>query len=109
MDRAPVLGDDVSIRVEELLIIGAVEAIAIVADGIQLPKLEPYARWGTRNTTGCPSHVEELDGPAFCVFPSPHANPGCKIGGFDFQSVAVPLRVGFKWWTADLTGIMLMP
>ena len=34
MDRAPVLGDEVSIRVEELLIIGAVEAIFVDADGI---------------------------------------------------------------------------
>jgi hypothetical protein len=84
MDRAPVLGDEVSIRVEELLIIGAVEAIAIVADGIQMPQLEPYALWLTRNTTGCPSHVEELDGPAFCVFPSPHTYPRGKVGGFDF-------------------------
>ena len=58
MDRAPVLGDEVSIRVEELLIIGAVEAIAIVADGIQLPELEPYALWVTRDTAGCPSPVE---------------------------------------------------
>ncbi len=109
MDRAPVLKDDVSIRVEELLIIGAVEAIAIVADGIQLPKLEPYALWVTRDTTGCPSHVEELDSPAFCVFPSPHTYPRGKVGGFDFQSVTVPLSVGFKWWTADVTGVMLMP
>ena len=53
MDRAPVLGDEVSIRVEELLIIGAVEAIAVDADRISVPQLEPYALWGTRNTTGC--------------------------------------------------------
>ena len=84
MDRAPVLGDEVSIRVEELLIISAVEAIAIFADGIQVPQLEAYALWVTRNTTGCPSHVEELDGPAFCVFPSPHTYPRGKVGGFDF-------------------------
>jgi hypothetical protein len=34
MDRAYVLQYDVSIRVEELLIIGAVETIAIAANGI---------------------------------------------------------------------------
>ena len=45
MDRAPVLGDEVSIRVEELLIIGAVEAIAVDADRISVPQLEPYALW----------------------------------------------------------------
>ena len=84
MDRAPVLGDEVSIRVEELLAISTVEAIAVDADRIQVPQLEPYAPWGTRNTTGCLSHVEELDGPAFCVFPSPHTYPRGKVGGFDF-------------------------
>jgi hypothetical protein len=84
MDRAPVLGDEVAIRVEELLIISTVEAIAVDADRISVPQLEPYALWVTRNTTGCPSHVEEFDGPAFCVFPSPHTNPRGKVGGFDF-------------------------
>ena len=69
---------------KKLLIISAVEAIAVDADRIQVPQLEPYALWGTRNTTGCPSHVEELDGPAFCVFPSPHTYPRGKVGGFDF-------------------------
>ena len=83
-DRAPVLGDEVSNRVEELLIISTVEAIAVDADRISVPQLEPYALWVTRNTTGCPSHVEELDGPAFCVFPSPHTYPRGKVGGFDF-------------------------
>ena len=74
MDRAPVLGDEVSIRVEELLIIGALEAIFVDADGIQFPQLEPYALWLTRKIP--PGvHVEELDGPAFCVFPSPHTYP----------------------------------
>jgi hypothetical protein len=52
--------------------------------------------------------VEELEGPACYLFPSPHAHPVYKIGGFDFQSVTVPLRVGFKWRT-EVTGIKLMP
>jgi len=34
MDDAPVLGDEVSIRVEELLIIRSVEAITVNADRI---------------------------------------------------------------------------
>ena len=34
MDRAHVLGDEISIRVEKLLVIGAVEAIAVDADRI---------------------------------------------------------------------------
>jgi len=34
MDRAHVLEDLVSVRIEELLIVGPVEAIAIDADGI---------------------------------------------------------------------------
>jgi hypothetical protein len=84
MDRAPVLGDEVSIRVEELLIISTVEAIAVNADRISVPQLEVYVLWVTRNTNGRPSHVEELDGPAFCVFPSPHTYPRGKVGGFDF-------------------------
>jgi hypothetical protein len=39
----PVLSDEVSIRVEELLIISTVEAIAVDADRISVPQLEPYA------------------------------------------------------------------
>jgi hypothetical protein len=84
MDRASVLGDEVSIRVEELLIISTVEAIAVDADRISVPQLEPYALWLTRNTTRCPSYVEELDAFAFCMSPSPHTYPWGKVGGFDF-------------------------
>ena len=73
MDRAGVLHYEVSIRVEELLIIGAVEAIAIAADGIQFPQLEAYAPVGA--TAGKPSYVEELEGPGSYVFKSPLALP----------------------------------
>jgi hypothetical protein len=97
MDRAYVLQYDVSIRVEELLIIGAVETIAIAADGIQFPQLEAYA--SVRAAAGLPSYVEELEGPGSHLFPSPHANPGCKIGGFDFQSATMPLRVCLEYRT----------
>jgi hypothetical protein len=73
-----------------------------------MPQLESHARRGGRDTTGRPTYVEELEGPACYLFPSPHAHPVYKIGGFDFQSVTVPLRVGFKWRT-EVTGIKLMP
>ena len=44
MDCAHVLKHDVSIRIEELLIISAVEAILVDADRIKFPQLEAYAR-----------------------------------------------------------------
>ena len=75
MDRAHVLEDEISIRVEELLIIGAVEGVAIVADSIQFSQLEADARRSGRDTAGCPSHVEELDAPISYLFPGPHAHP----------------------------------
>jgi hypothetical protein len=93
VDCAFVLGDDLSIRVEELLIIRSMEAITVNADRIQFPQLEPYALWVARDTTGSPSHVEELEGSGAYLCPSPQAYRRCKIWGLDFQSVTMPLRV----------------
>src|SRR6478672_13703165 len=73
-----------------------------------MPQLESYARRGGRDTAGGPTNMEELHSPACCMFPSPHAYPIYKVRGFDFQSVTVPLRVGFKWRT-EVTSIILMP
>jgi len=75
MDRAHVLENEIAIRVEKLLIIGAVEATTVDADRIQMPQLESYARRGGRDTTGGPTYVEELEGPACYLFPSSHAHP----------------------------------
>ena len=55
MDFTFVLEDEVSISVEELLIISAVEAIVIAADGIELPQLEAYA--SQRSAAGEPSYA----------------------------------------------------
>jgi hypothetical protein len=55
MGCARVLMDEVSIRVVELLIIGPVETIAVVADGNYFRQHEAYAP--IRATTGDPSYV----------------------------------------------------
>ena len=75
MDRAHVLEDQASIRIEELLIISAVEAITVDADRISMPQLESYARRGGRDTTWGPTYVEELEVPACDLFPIPNAHP----------------------------------
>jgi hypothetical protein len=40
-----------------------------------MPQLESYARRGGRDTTGGPTYVEQLEGPACYLFLSPHAHP----------------------------------
>jgi len=75
MDCAHVLENHGSIRIEELLIIQPIEAIAINADRIQMPQLESYARRGGRDATGGPTYMEELEAPACYLFPSSHAYP----------------------------------
>ena len=61
MDCACVLKDEVSTSVEELLIIGTVETIAVGADdGVRFGQLEPY---GPGRAADGPSYVEELDAP----------------------------------------------
>src|SRR5260370_22821655 len=55
------------------LIISAVEAITVDADRILFPQLEAHARRSGRDTAGSPGNMEEPDGPACYLFPSPHA------------------------------------
>jgi len=105
MDRAHVLGNETSIRVEKLLIISAVEAITVDADRVKFPQLEAHAT--IRATEG----ESILRGRAcrswFCLLPSSLAYPWCETGAFDFQPVTVPLRVSVKRRT--WTGVMFKP
>jgi hypothetical protein len=73
MDCACVLKDEVSTSVEELLIIGTVETIAVGADdGVWFGQLEAY---GPRRTADGPPYVEEPDAPGCDLFPSALALP----------------------------------
>ena len=73
MDCACVLKDEVSTSVEELLVIGTVETIAVGADdGVWFGQLEAY---GPRRVADRPSYVEELDAPGWDLFPSALALP----------------------------------
>ena len=68
MKAVCVLQDEISNRVEELLIIGAIEAIRINSTSIYFPQLEPHA--SIRSTAWEPSYVEELVGSCSYLFPS---------------------------------------
>ena len=71
MGYARVLKDKVSIRVVELLIIGSVESITVLADGKYFRQHEAYARRSRGNPTRGPSYMVELDGSVCRLFPSP--------------------------------------
>ena len=71
MRCARVLKDHVSARVVELLIIGSVESITILADGKYFRQYEAYARRSWGDSAGGPCHMEELDGSVCRPFPSP--------------------------------------
>jgi hypothetical protein len=71
MGCARVLKDNVSIRVVELLIIGSVEAIAVLADGKYFRQYEACAGRSWGNPAGGPSYMVELDGSVCRLFSSP--------------------------------------
>ncbi|PYK45711.1 MAG: hypothetical protein DME46_03445 [Verrucomicrobia bacterium] len=108
MDFALVLKDEVSSRVEELLIISALETIAVGAhDGIWFCQHEAYA--SVRATAGKPSYVEEPDAPGTRRYESPQTLARCEIGTFPFQTIAVPLLVTLRPRSGEVTGIIDMP
>src|SRR5262245_2762265 len=98
----------VSISVEELLIVGPVEAIAVNAEGKLYTQLKPDTRRSGRRTARRPSYMEELVGPFCRLSPGSHACSRGETWCVDFQSVTVPLGVSLKC-RADITYKMVMP
>ena len=98
----------VSVRVVERLIVGPVKTIAVKADGDCFRQHEAV---GPRRVALGKSYVVEAYHIGCHLLPSAHAYSRCEAGSFDFQPVAVPLLVSFKWRqrVASTTGICDIP
>ena len=86
--------DLVSILVVVRYLTAPIVTIAVGADGLCFG---PHESGGPSRVALGPSYVVELRRIASYLSPSPHAQHARgNVGGFEFQTVAVPLLVTFK-------------
>ena len=86
--------DLVSILVVVRYLAGPIVTVAVGTDRFSFG---PHESGGPSRAAVGPSYVVELRASASYRFPSSHAQHArAKIGGFEFQAIAVPLLVTFK-------------
>jgi hypothetical protein len=86
--------DLVSILVVVRYLTAPIVSSAVLADGLCFG---PHESGGPSRAAVGPSYVVELRRIASYLSPSPHAQHARgNVGGFEFQTVAVPLLVTFK-------------